>query len=287
MQNPEKYFSGKIIKGTEPHCSYHGHAIELLGYGIDVEKMHESLKGLYHSPDESQQIWLERFCAKCLEKGVKLSPGIVASWDRKTCTWASEHVLNDIKKYPENRKIITDDESWNSSLQLWRNCVTNKNNPLYIDESEFLPSAETIYKAIKKSGGLVFIPHIFAYGEDSIPILENLVKEFQIDGIECFYNSFTPEQTEYLLDFCKKHNLLVSAGSDYHGANRPHIKLGVTDARLKDLTGWLETVINQQEGKKYGQTTIRKNSIQVDGVRNLRRDALHGHGGDVRNNSNR
>ena len=31
----------------------------------------------------------------------------------------------------------------------------------------------------------------------------------KIDGIECYYRNFSKDQTEYLLDVCKKYNLFV------------------------------------------------------------------------------
>ena len=37
---------------------------------------------------------------------------------------------------------------------------------------------------------------------------------------------FTDEQIQFLLSFCKQNNLYMSGGSDYHGTNKPEIKLG-------------------------------------------------------------
>ena len=250
MKNPEKYFSGKIVPGIEPECFYMGRCIELLGYGIDVGKMRDSLEGLYMSSEERGQGQLVKLYAALIKGGVKLSPNVLTTWDKEKHYYAGCHLLEDLKKYPENRKFIPDDESWNNGIQFYRNYACNAKSPFYIDESDLYPSATTIYNLIKRASGLVFIPHVFAYGDDSIRVLESLMKDFKIDGIECFYNSFTPEQTEYLLNFCKKHNLLVSAGSDYHGVQRPHIKLGVEDVRLKELTGWLEGVSVKGEKKK-------------------------------------
>jgi len=240
MQNPEKYFSGKIIKGIEPECFYMGRCIELLGYGIDIDKMHKSLEGLYMSIEERLQIQFERFHASLVKNGIRLSPDVLNTWDREKEYYGGHHLRDDLTKYPENRKIITDEEAWNSGVQFYRNYFGNSASSFYVDESDLFPSTATIYKLIKQAGGLVFIPHIFAYAKHSISILESLLKEFQIDGIECFHHTHTPEQIEFLLDFCKKRNLLVSAGSDYHGSSRPHVKLGVEDARFKELLKWIK-----------------------------------------------
>jgi len=247
MQNPEKYFSGKIIPGIEPECFYMGRCIELLGYGINAIKMHEFLDGLYMSIDERLQKQFEKFHATLVRGGIQFSPDVLKTWDKARHYYGCGHLHADLKKYPENRKHIKDEESWNNATQFYRNHLCNQSSPFYVDESDFFPSAATVYKLIKQAGGLVFIPHPLAYGKDSITILENLIKDFQIDGVECFYNSHTPEQVDFLLNFCKKHNILVSAGSDYHGSSRPHVKLGVEDKRFKELLKWTKKQLSQNQ----------------------------------------
>ena len=124
-------------------------------------------------------------------------------------------------------------------MQFFRSYVTNPQSPSYVDISDLYPSAQTICTLIKQAGGKVFIPHIFAYGDSSLSLLEELSNDLTIDGIECFYNSFTEKQTNCLINFCKERNLLISAGSDYHGANRPSIKFGASDERFESLIKWL------------------------------------------------
>jgi predicted metal-dependent phosphoesterase TrpH len=108
-----------------------------------------------------------------------------------------------------------------------------------VDESDLLPSANKIYSLIKKAGGKVFIPHVFAYGDSSTEILDGLMKDFKIDGIECYYPRFSKKQTEFLLSYCRKHNLLVSAGSDYHGDGQSHPQPMGTNVRAEQIS-WLK-----------------------------------------------
>jgi hypothetical protein len=180
----------------------------------------------------------ERLYTNLVNGGIKLTPNTLKHWDKEKHYYATGHLHEDMKKYPENRNIITDDESWNNGIQFYRIHAGNPKSPFYTSEEDFFPPVAKIVNIIKQAGGLVFIAHPFAYGKDSISIFEGIVKDFKIDGIECFYNLHTKDQTEFLLDFCKKHNLLVSAGSDYHGSSRPHVKLGVEDARFRELLKW-------------------------------------------------
>ena len=49
----------------------------------------------------------------------------------------------------------------------------------------------------------------------------------KIDGIECYYTTFTEEQHKRLLNLCKERNLFVSGGSDFHGTIKPDVDIGV------------------------------------------------------------
>ena len=53
------------------------------------------------------------------------------------------------------------------------------------------------------------------------------MKNYKIDGIECYYTTFTEEQHKRLLNLCKERNLFVSGGSDFHGTIKPDVDIGV------------------------------------------------------------
>jgi len=61
MKQPEKYFSGKLIHGTELRCLCQGQIIELLGYEIDVNKMKKSICNVYPSETEVKNIQFKVF----------------------------------------------------------------------------------------------------------------------------------------------------------------------------------------------------------------------------------
>lgn len=47
--------------------------------------------------------------------------------------------------------------------------------------------------------------------------------------MELYYPSFTKEDTKRCQKYVKELGFITSGGSDFHGANRPHIKLGVEE----------------------------------------------------------
>ena len=76
------------------------------------------------------------------------------------------------------------------------------------------------------------------YKENMVRVLDG-IKDY-VDGIECYhYTSIEDNKTEFLIDFCKKNNLMISGGSDFHynipNNNKSHINgLGVP-AKYFDL----------------------------------------------------
>ena len=59
--------------------------------------------------------------------------------------------------------------------------------------------------------------------------LENVLRElkdFGLDGVEAIYSMHTQAQTNFYAGLCRKLDLLQSAGSDFHGENKPGIALG-------------------------------------------------------------
>ncbi len=55
-------------------------------------------------------------------------------------------------------------------------------------------------------------------------LLDKLRQEIPIDGLEVYHPKHTPEQTEMYWAYAQQHHLLVSAGSDSHGPDKPPIK---------------------------------------------------------------
>ena len=48
-----------------------------------------------------------------------------------------------------------------------------------------------------------------------------------IRGLECHYSAHTPEETKYYLAQAKKHRLIITRGSDFHGEKlKPGVKIG-------------------------------------------------------------
>ena len=108
---------------------------------------------------------------------------------------------------------------------------------------EFRPPYKEVIDIIHKAGGKAFLAHPFEYKfKDTIEFINDLRKEKELDGIECFHPSANQEQRNILVDYAKNNNLYISGGSDYHGSPKPDIEIGVGRGDLnipKEILNWL------------------------------------------------
>lgn len=217
-------FNGKIIPGIELNTKALNIPIEILGYGIDYQKMNFLVDTVYMPAKERNLIEVKRLYDKCIKYGIYLDSNCLETYN--TDMFASVFFHNEITKYEQNKKLISE-ESWISSKIFYRQYMSDPVTPLYVEMDDLVPDFSTASNLIRQAGGLIFIPHIFEYKNNAEPILEYILKNFEIDGIECYYTTFTNEQHKKLLNLCNEHHLFISGGSDFHGSCKPNVDIGI------------------------------------------------------------
>ena len=104
-------------------------------------------------------------------------------------------------------------------------------NQFHIPEEYVRP--EEAIQAILMGGGVPVLAHpSFGSGEERIVGDEmdrrlRRLMEFGLQGVEAFYSGFSARLWMEMLAFAEKYGLYVTAGSDYHGLNKP-VLLGDT-----------------------------------------------------------
>lgn len=231
IENKEirKLYSGKIIPGVELNTKVLNIPIEILGYNVNTEILQDLINKTYISNEERCKLEVERLYKKCLYENITLPIDFVEKYDGTI--YASKYLHNIITKNEKNKALI-EEESWNNSNIFYRKYMSDPNSKFFVNMDDILPDFEKSSQIIKESGGLVFIPHIFEYRENSDRILKYILDNYQFDGIECYYRNFSKEQTNYLLNICKDRNLYISGGSDYHGKNKPGVEMGSGEGNL-------------------------------------------------------
>ncbi len=77
------------------------------------------------------------------------------------------------------------------------------------------PEPTEIIDAIHEAGGIAVLAHPGFY--DNFELLEELIP-YGLDGVEVWHPENTPEQQELLKETAAKHSLVMTGGSDFHGA---------------------------------------------------------------------
>jgi 3',5'-nucleoside bisphosphate phosphatase len=84
------------------------------------------------------------------------------------------------------------------------------------------PSAEEAVRLIHDAGGAAVVAHPYWDVKDPAQVrdlVESLVRDVGLDGIETFYPPHTKDQTRHCLELCEEFELVPTASSDFHGPN--------------------------------------------------------------------
>ena len=231
--NIRERFSGMVIPGVELTTTYNDIVIEILGYGFDLDKMNCFIDGHYVDFEEKQRMQYELLLSEYKKRGFVFDEKNICFYPEFR-SWKL-NLLNELKKYPDNYVLLLHKNSFDNHSLFFRQEVCNPKSPYFISQNTFYPSLKTVLDGIHNSGGKAFLAHPYIYSDDVFSSLDKLLDDYDIDGIECYYSSFTNEQTNYLLDICKKRGLFVSGGSDCHGSRRKNHDIGVGDGTLNIL----------------------------------------------------
>lgn len=231
LSDPEtrNLFKGKIIPGIEITTTYNKEIIEILGYGFDLNKMNQFLKENVLTFEEKQLKEYDLIKKQYKKIGVIFDASAIKFDPKKES--CRESLLNEIKKYKENEKFFLYKDS-PTLANFTRKEIYNPKSPLYVDESSLFPSFEKTIEMIHDSDGLAFLAHVYAYSPNISDELLNIIKNYNLDGLECFYTTFTEEQSKYLTELCHERNMYLSGGSDFHGTRKTNHNLGTGNQNL-------------------------------------------------------
>ncbi|WP_027367138.1 PHP domain-containing protein [Desulfocurvibacter africanus] len=82
---------------------------------------------------------------------------------------------------------------------------------------------------LKAEGATVCLAHPRLYKKVNLATLEGFLarmKPLGLDGLEARYPEHSPEDTRNYENLAARLGLVVSGGSDFHGLNKPHLRLG-------------------------------------------------------------
>ena len=205
------------IPGCEFVCSCGDIPIEILGYGINIEEAKAYLDTYGVNENKIERYRNEHTPKAFAKHGINLNYDPNAIDFTQKCPMVLEKlyaaVLQDQKATDflneENQNILQNVSSF------LREGLNNPLSKIFIAPNTLYPTCDKITTLIKQLGGLSFLAHPYQYGENMDAVLEGTKN--LVDGIECYHSSTQEEaKVEFLKNFCRKHNLMISGGSDFH-----------------------------------------------------------------------
>lgn len=107
------------------------------------------------------------------------------------------------------------------------------------------PGAFETVRFIKSIGAAAVLAHPFLnLDEQELEVFLPRAAEVGLDGMEVLYSKYDEATTRLSLELAKKHGLLPSGGSDFHGENKPDIAVGVGRGDLLIPYDWLVALKN-------------------------------------------
>lgn len=201
-----------FLCGVEISVKFNGPGhFHLLGYFLSPELagLEEMLKKLKEARKRRNEIMIEKLQALGIE---------ITLEELKNVTSGEIGRPHIAKLLMEKGVVKTLDEAFERYLK--------KGAPAYVPKALLTP--EEAIEEILSNKGIPVMAHPVTLKVDKDFLKRYLyeLKEKGLKGIEVFYTEHSPSFTQFLLDLAKKLDLLITGGSDFHGANKPDIKLG-------------------------------------------------------------
>lgn len=209
-------FSGKIIPGAEFTTTYKGGVVEILGYGINYNYINKVLE-----KDDFKKTPLKEKIPIFLKKYHDLE---IIFDEKEVLNGALGNNFNkafyyEFIKHPENDRLLLDINNKETFSKFLRNETNSYKSKIFLESSNFFPDMKKVIQEIHNAGGLAFLAHTYIYAPYVAEELEEIINTYDLDGLECYYTKFTDEQIKEINNFCDKHSLLKSGGTDFHGEN--------------------------------------------------------------------
>lgn len=213
IPSPVQFLTGVEISAAPPTGSSLSGSLHILGYGIDLEdeNLNLHLRQLQQARKNRNPSIIERlqqlgFAITLDEVNTEAAGGQMGR----------PHIAQVMVKKGYVRSI---NEAFNRYLSLGK--------PAYVDKFR-IPCWKAI-EIIRNSGGVSVLAHPYLLKVEHRDELVGLVRELKeggLEGLEVYYPEHPREETEFYAELARRHHLLMTGGTDFHGAITPGIRMG-------------------------------------------------------------
>lgn len=223
-----------VISGTEISAAYQKRDIHILGLFIDETNpaLIQALEDAVGARDHRNERMAERFRSL----GIPLTLEDLRLSNPDTVITRAHFA----KYLIEHHHVKTSEEAFRRYL--------NYDAPCFVPREYMQP--ERAISLILQAGGIPVLAHPLLYKlpPAELEALIKRLKEAGLAGLEVYYSSNTGFDEQICYGLANRFDLLMTGGTDFHGANKPNLYLGtgrnhnldIPDTLLEPLYRYLE-----------------------------------------------
>lgn len=202
----------EVIPAIEFSTEYEGRDIHILGLYINHHSEHfeEYLQDFRDARDTRNQ----KMCKKLAEHGIDISYGqLCQKYEGSVLTRAH------YAAYLLETGVV---KSRNEAFERY----IGDHAPCFVPRHKVTPMQAV--ELILRAGGVPILAHPILYHLSKAK-LEQLITDLKavgLVGIEAIYSTYNSSEERQIRHLADKYNLLISGGSDFHGANKQKLDLG-------------------------------------------------------------
>ncbi|MDE5864694.1 MAG: PHP domain-containing protein [Lachnospiraceae bacterium] len=212
LAQAEKYDNLDVIPGIELSCYYQSREIHIVGLFVDHtnEVFLQELKKLKQAREDRNEKMVQNFVAA----GIPMTVEELKHGNPNSVITRAHFARVLIEKGVCRDKTEVFDK------YLGIGC------PFYLPKPKVSP--EHVLHLIKSAGGAAILAHPYSYKftRSQVEALLDELIPLGLCGMECYYSTYEDSEMQELRSIALSKNLLVSGGSDFHGAVKPDISIG-------------------------------------------------------------
>lgn len=208
----------EVVPGIEFSTEYEGRDIHVLGLYIQ-----------YREPFFKERI--QKFVDSRIKRNEKMcknlqEAGIDISYEKLLKTYPDAVITR-----AHYAAYLTDNGYASSHADAFSKYVGD-HCKYFVPREKVTPSqaVELILQA--KGVPILAHPPLYHMGREKLDTLVSALKSAGLAGIEAIYSTYNNQDTRDMMDLAKKYDLLLSGGSDFHGANKPGLDMAVGYGKL-------------------------------------------------------
>jgi predicted metal-dependent phosphoesterase TrpH len=199
----------ELVCGIELSTKLNGHSVHLLGYFLSLGGL-DVFRGWIGDLQASRRERNVRLVARLRELGLDITLEEVQARG------------GGMTGRPHFAQLLVA-KGYASSLQQAFDEYLDESAKGYVTRRE--PQFAEAVQHIRGAGGIASLAHPVRLREDVTAILPGL-RAAGLNAIEAYHSDHSAALTELYLQLAAQHGLLVTGGSDFHGAVKPEIRLG-------------------------------------------------------------